>query len=710
MTRDNGAFPAHIAELSADRSALLRGIYGVPDGVPGSDLVRWFSHPQTVQPVVLALNTFEHQVLEAVLVHPPGRSRADIDAVIDGRATPAQVDAALERLDTLALAWPIARKRWAANPGLPLVLPMPCGLGPGAAELLPLASLAQLQHCMRAFSQPIEGRKASLVEALVHLMGDPEAVAQMLARLPRSTRETLETLCALGDALRTGWGYPHPPGTDELIDLALVVVRDYSFGLVPRELSVAVRGGRVLLSVDPDPPEVGAPFAGSLSGAAESAAAGAVADLQSLLSAIETTPPPQLASGGIGTREFRRLAKLVGVTESQAAVLLLLAEFSEQLATDGGTVTATPAARAFGEAPAARQWQQLVEAWFRSPTTSASTPYLGPPARREVRELAPTTLLRVLRPDRVLATPDILCALKWWSPGVSLDLLAGDLDATLAEAALLGLAIDGTLTPLGAATLVDPGVAATALADRLPSTVHEVILQGDLTATSTGPPAPELARLLDGAADRETRGHAVVWRFSATSIRRYLDTGVGGADLLAALTQAAPRGVPNAVRALIDDAARRQGEVSVHTALTVLVARDPAIAATLLHDRRLAKLQLAGVAPTVLISPSEEAAVLDLVRKSGFSPAAVRSGPPVVSADLDKLVRTAVKGPRTLSTSLLKVVRGGHEATLEFWQTGDVTTVRLRDIRVDSTYVSGVAVSDGAARRYRLGSLYSVTP
>lgn len=136
-------------------------------------------------------------------------------------------------------------------------------------------------------------------------------------------------------------------------------------------------------------------------------------------------------------------------------------------------------------------------------------------------------------------------------------------EATLAEAELLGVVAHGALTPIGHAVLgllragahrhfpAVPG-AGPSLRDRpalddavrqlsaaldalLPAPQTTARFQADLTAVVAGASALELTDLLAACADRESEGHAVVWRITPAAVRRALDSGWDAADLLARL-------------------------------------------------------------------------------------------------------------------------------------------------------------------------------
>jgi hypothetical protein len=190
------------------------------------------------------------------------------------------------------------------------------------------------------------------------------------------------------------------------------------------------------------------------------------------------------------------------------------------------------------------------------------------------------------------------------------------------EAARLGILAHGCLSPLGRALVaMDPdglSAAARALLDHAAGTA---VFQADLTAVVAGPPSGGLAALLDGAAERESRGVASVWRFSAGSVRRALDAGSTAEGLLARLREVAAGGaLPQPLEYLVVDVARRHGEVRVRAVGCVLRAADPALLTELLACRALSALRLTALGPTALASPAKPAEVLAGLRSAGYAP------------------------------------------------------------------------------------------
>ncbi|MFC1433029.1 helicase-associated domain-containing protein [Streptacidiphilus sp. N1-3] len=267
--------------------------------------------------------------------------------------------------------------------------------------------------------------------------------------------------------------------------------------------------------------------------------------------------------------------------------------------------------------------------------------------------------------------------------------------ATLREAELLGAVAHGRLTPLGTAVLellgtdaaewfpAVPGIAAggedyrpavdglrTAAAGLLPPPQRTARFQADLTAIASGAPSAELAELLGSAADRESEGHAVVWRFSAASVRRALDGGLSGEDLLAGLREVAEGTLPQPLEYLVRDTGRTHGRVRVVRSACCVRSDDEALVLELSKSRMLAKVGLRRIAPTVLISTHSPAATLEALRAAGYAPVLeAETGVTVVERaperraeqrmpDLSRLRRGGARGAETVYDLAERLMRG----------------------------------------------------
>ena len=114
---------------------------------------------------------------------------------------------------------------------------------------------------------------------------------------------------------------------ERLLARGLVVPKDANTVVLPRQIGLHLRGGRVLASTRPMPP----PLDGKKVSVAiaDRAAAGAALDLVRLvdraLEQLGTEPPPVLRTGGIGVRDLRSLAGKIGAEEHTAAAVLEIA-------------------------------------------------------------------------------------------------------------------------------------------------------------------------------------------------------------------------------------------------------------------------------------------------------------------------------------------------------------------------------------------------
>jgi hypothetical protein len=163
---------------------------------------------------------------------------------------------------------------------------------------------------------------------------------------------------------------------------------------------------------------------------------------------------------------------------------------------------------------------------------------------------------------------------------------------------------------------------AAALVELLPPPQTTARFQADLTVVVSGAASAELTELLASCAVRESEGHAVVWRISAASVRRALDSGLDAADLVQQLTEASADGLPlpQPLAYLIKDTARTHGRMRVVRSACCVRSDDEALILELARTRSLAKLGLRRIAPTVLVATEDPETVLTALRAAGFAP------------------------------------------------------------------------------------------
>ncbi|MER5862515.1 helicase-associated domain-containing protein [Kitasatospora sp. NPDC002040] len=371
----------------------------------------------------------------------------------------------------------------------------------------------------------------------------------------------------------------------------------------------------------PDPPTLPAtvlpPYA---AGADRAAVAEAATRVELLLRATATTPPAlRRGSGGLVARDVRQLSGAAGLTEQQTAFWLDLAANAGLLAPSPPPFRLLPTARydAWAAAAPAERSAPLLAAWavtpavFSTARTVLSTP--NDPTAVPLRQALLSALDRLPPGHGRPPLDSLLAAAAWHRPlGPAAEATAAE--ATLAEAELLGVTAHGAPTPVGRAVreLLDTGAAhcfpalppterlAGTLAGLMPRQVGAARFQADLTAVVAGPPTAELAGLLDLTADRESDGHATVWRFTPAGVRRALDTGLDAAELLRRLRTAGE--LPQPLEYLVEDTARTHGRITVAGVGCVLRSDDEALLLELTRVRALSGLGLVRIAPTVLTS------------------------------------------------------------------------------------------------------------
>jgi hypothetical protein len=225
---------------------------------------------------------------------------------------------------------------------------------------------------------------------------------------------------------------------------------------------------------------------------------------------------------------------------------------------------------------------------------------------------------------------DLAATARWTRPLVHV--LPQDAAEPLAtvwrEAELLGVLAAGALSPLGAALLADD---VDALQDHLrrllPRASDSAVFGSDLTALVAGTPTARITALLDGCADRESSGGAVTWRFSPASVRRALDEGVSSDELVQRLAAVSEQALPQSLTYLIGDVGRRHGRLRLLPAVSVIRSDDEALLAEVAADRRLAKLGLQRIAPTVLSCAVPLETALARLRELGYFPVPDQPGP-----------------------------------------------------------------------------------
>ncbi len=550
------------------------------------------------------------------------------------------------------------------------------GLGRTAGQLMAAYyNAGEVHRVAYALGLPKAPNRDTAERAVLAVLADPERVLALLAGAPEGVADWARDILEHGSRLRTHAFRP-------LSDLAYIANPRYAYaagkgdaatdwlaarGLLlpaglpdmaelPREVAVALLGGvRAPFAPHPPQPPDGRSAPGDVDGSAQAAAIAAAAQIDRLLAACAAQPLSLRKAGGVAVRETKRAAKAAGVEEriarlwldlcAQADLLGVLSERPQRVRGRRGNQPEPPSAAmpttAYDDwlrlspaerlAPIVAAWAATNEIFTYWPDPDDTPVALVQPADQTAVGLR-HGVLEALDAAPGAAVPYVLERARWHRPhhvGDGLQ-VAERVRATLHEAELLGVVAHGALTRVGRAVLDllrdgRPWQAAgeplrRALTELLPQARSTAIFQADLTAMAGGAPSPGLAELLDATADRESEGHAVVWRFTPATVRRALDSGHTTDDLLARLTEIAESPIPQPLEYLIKDVGRTHGRMRVVRSGCCVRSDDEPLLDELVRARGLRKLGLRRIAPTVLISSVSERETLDGLRAAGYTP------------------------------------------------------------------------------------------
>lgn len=489
------------------------------------------------------------------------------------------------------------------------------------------------------------GRSAAEISATIETLEAPQ-------------RELLDRLLVgspIGRTRDAAPGTPPDRPVPRLLAAGLLRQIDAETVILPRHV------GQVLRGEEPGPAELVAPdpvATVTTARDADASAAGAVIDFlrefEVILETLSAAPVPELRSGGLGVREAKRLSKLTGIDDQRLALILQVASAAGLIASgmpdpepedgSGPYWAPTVAADRFLELPTADRWHLLATAWLELPSRPSlvgtrdpgGKPYAAlsdslystaaPLDRRLLLEL-----LADLPPGSGVDPPRASQALIWRRPRWAVRLQPTPVAHLLDEAHALGLVGRGALSSPARALLAgDADAAVDAMAAILPAPIDHFLVQADLTVVVPGPLRRELAEQLAAVATVESAGAAMVYRVSEQSIRHALDTGRTAGALHALFDNHSKTPVPQSLTYLIDDVARRHGQLRVGVAASFVRCEDASLLAHAVAVPAVEALGMRLLAPTVAVAQAPVAEVLSALRAAGFAPAAEDSSGAIV--------------------------------------------------------------------------------
>jgi len=315
---------------SVDDAALLNLFTARPDLVTpvppdiASLAVRACSAPSLAR-AIDSLNQWQFQVLEAALsLNEPFLEKSVV------ALTEKEANAALEHLVTIGLVYPSDDGMRLPTQLRDVIGTKPAGLGP--------ASLAKLKL------SELEDAPADAKKVLNHLVWGP----------PRGS---------VGDIKNPG------PGVTWLLEKKFLVPLDQRTVILPREVAIALRGGKIHKERNVKQP--------ALSGAKRIESQvnlAAIANVSTVLRWVEELlnfwadePADALRAGGLGVRDLKVVATHLGVDESCAAFIAELAYLSSLISIDADD-RIMPSTRFdiwLMQTPSDR-WQQLASQWLKA--------------------------------------------------------------------------------------------------------------------------------------------------------------------------------------------------------------------------------------------------------------------------------------------------------------------------------------------------------
>ena len=585
--------------------------------------------------VIDALNAFEIQVLEALMVLPEPIKVKELEKITDTAAR-----FAYKKFEELCLVYDgvvptQVREAIGAEPA---------GLGP--------RSLAKLD-------------------------------LKKLSEAPDTAKKVLNALCwgpprgSVGDIKNPG------PGIAWLLEHHFVVPLDQRHVVMPAEVAIHLRGGKVHKELASNAPDLlGKKYNQSdIDRAAIANISNVLRWCEEILNFWGETAPTALRAGGLGVRDLKDAAQHLGVSEGCAAFVAELCYLSGLVAIDADeTIAPTNSFDIWLTQDFETKWRNLVSLWLITSRVSGLVgrsdqkfSALGPELDRVSAANIRNRILDELRANIELS-PSLITfieRMKWLAPLRRGANLRDDLVKwTLEECEWLGITGLGALSTFAAELLEgddELGVNAA-----LPTPIDFITIQSDQTAIAPGPLQHDLAVELSQMADIESRGAATVYRFTESSIRRGLDHGKSSTEIIKFLTKISKTSLPQPLEYLIADTARKHGQLRVGAIHCYLRCEDPSLLTEILADKRI-DIALRQIAPTVLVSDFDIDEVLNVLRNCGYLPAAESAQGILLTSPHNKRVKNRPKPPRIVGeiepptseaiTAAIRAIKVGEQST-----------------------------------------------
>jgi len=475
------------------------------------------------------------------------------------------------------------------------------------------------------------------------------------------------------------------PGVTWLLDKKFLVPLDQRTVILPREVAIALRGGKIHKERFIKQP--------ALSGAKRDERQinlAAIANVSTVLRWVEELlnfwadePADALRAGGLGVRDLKILSTHLGVDESCTAFVAELAYLASLISIDADDrilpsnkfdiwLMQTPADR----------WQMLASQWLITSRVSGlvgrveakNVAALGPELDRVSAARVRALTLELLRENQGIA-PDwnsFKEVLSWRAPVRRNSSLQDELaEWTLREAEWLGITGQGALSKFGEQFLAGDDLSS--INEDLPKTVDHILIQSDNTAIAPGPLEHEISQALAMMAEIESRGGATVYRFTESTIRRALDHGKTGDEIKTFLIKTSKTPMPQPLEYLIADVAKKHGKLRVGNTSSFIRCEDTALISQIMNDKKLEILALRRIAPEVVICDMDATDAMRVLRECGYLPAGESANGMILTGPRSNRALTKPRPPRvigeveipdteTLKTAI-RALRTGEKST-----------------------------------------------
>ena len=638
---------------SVDDAALLNLFTARPDLVTpvppdiASLAVRACSAPSLAR-AIDSLNQWQFQVLEAAAsLNEPFLEKSVVSL------TDKEAKAALEHLVIVGLVYPSEDGMRLPTQLRDVIGTEPAGLGPASMAKLKLSEL--------------EDAPADAKKVLERLVWGP----------PRGS---------VGDIKNPG------PGVTWLLEEKFLVPLDQRTVILPREVAIALRGGKIHKERFIKQPV--------LSGAKRDERQvnlAAIANVSTVLRWVEELlnfwadePADALRAGGLGVRDLKIISTHLGVDESCTAFVAELAYLASLISFDADD-RILPSSKFdiwLMQTPADR-WQMLASQWLITSRVSGlvgrveakNVAALGPELDRVNAARVRGLTLELLRENQGISPEwnSFKEVLSWRAPLRRNSSLQDELaEWTLREAEWLGITGQGALSKFGAQFL--DGDDLSSINENLPKTVDHILIQSDNTAIAPGPLEHEISQALAMMAEIESRGGATVYRFTESTIRRALDHGKTGDEIKTFLTKTSKTPMPQPLEYLIADVAKKHGKLRVGNTSSFIRCEDTALISQIMNDKKLEILALRRIAPEVVICDMDATDAMRVLRECGYLPAGESANGMILTGPKTNRALTKPRPPRVIGEVEIPDTESLKTA-IRALRTGEKSTYRQTRLR-----------------------------